>query len=285
MKFGYLFKIRNNFISIHTKQLVLGLTAFSIQIFNDRQLSIMVVAFFDWRNLKMNDKNFIEELRQKREEYGVTQTRLAVACGISREYYNRIEKGKQPLNDELREVIEKQIERFNPQEPLFLLIDYFRVRFPSTDALAIIRDVLQLKSDYMLYEDYGKYGYESKYVLGDINIMCSMQEHLGVLLELKGKGCRQMECYLLAQERSWYDFMLDCMTAGGVMKRLDLAINDRAGILDIPKLKEKYKAGECISYFRMQKDYSGTEKCGSDLPKNTGETDARIKTVQVKWEN
>ena len=166
----------------------------------------------------------------------------------------------------------KQIERFNPQEPLFLLIDYFRVRFPTTDALAIIRDVLQLKSDYMLYEDYGKYGYESKYVLGDINIMCSMQEHLGVLLELKGKGCRQMECYLLAQERSWYDFMLDCMTAGGVMKRLDLAINDRAGILDIPKLKEKYKAGECVSYFRMQKDYSGTEKCGSDLPKNTGET-------------
>ena len=50
LKFGYLFKIRSNFISIHTKQLVLGLTAFSIQIFNDRQLSIMVVAFFDWRN-------------------------------------------------------------------------------------------------------------------------------------------------------------------------------------------------------------------------------------------
>ena len=27
----------------------------------------------------MNDKNFIEELRQKREEYGVTQRKLAVA--------------------------------------------------------------------------------------------------------------------------------------------------------------------------------------------------------------
>lgn len=91
-----------------------------------------------------------------------------------------------------------------------------------------------------------------------------MQEHLGVLLELKGKGCWQMESYLLAQERSWYDFMLDCMTAGGVMKRLDLVINDRADILDIPKFKAKYKAGECISCFRMQKDYGGTEKCGSD---------------------
>ena len=207
----------------------------------------------------MNDKKFIEELRQKREEYGVTQTRIAVACGISREHYNRIEKGKLPLTEELKEILEKQIERFNPQEPLFLLVDYFRVRFPTTDTLAIIRDVLQLKADYMLYEDYGRYGYENQYVLGDIHIMCSMQEHLGILLELKGKGCRQMESYLLAQERSWYDFMLDCMTAGGKMKRLDLAINDRAGILDIPKLKAKYKAGECISYFRMQKDYSGTE--------------------------
>ena len=40
----------------------------------------------------MNDKDFIEELKRKRDEYGVTQTRLAVACGISREHYNRIEK-------------------------------------------------------------------------------------------------------------------------------------------------------------------------------------------------
>lgn len=47
----------------------------------------------------MNDKNFIEELRQKCEEYGVTQTRLAVACGISCKYYNHVEKGKQPLNN------------------------------------------------------------------------------------------------------------------------------------------------------------------------------------------
>lgn len=220
----------------------------------------------------MNDKNFIEELKQKREEYGITQTRLAVACGISREHYNRIEKGKLPLTHELKEIIEKQIERFNPQEPLFLLIDYFRVRFPTTDALAIIRDVLQLKADYMLLEDYGQYGYESQYVLGDISIMCSTNEQLGVLLELKGRGCRQMESYLLAQERSWYDFMLDCLTAGGKMKRFDLAINDKAGILDIPKLKVKYKAGECMTLFRNQKGYDGTEKCGNDIPQNTGET-------------
>ena len=30
----------------------------------------------------MNDKNFIEELRQKREEYGVTQTRLRMQLSV-----------------------------------------------------------------------------------------------------------------------------------------------------------------------------------------------------------
>jgi len=220
----------------------------------------------------MENKNFIEELKQKRENYGISQRKFASACGISREYYNRIENGKVVLTEELKETITKQIERFNPREPLFILIDYFRVRFPTTNALEIIRKVLQFNPDYMLFENYGKYGYESKYVIGDINLMCSVHEHLGVLLELKGRGCRQMESYLLAQKRSWYDFILDCLTAGGIMKRLDLAINDRAGLLDIPKLKEKYKAGECISCFRNQKGYDSTEKSGKDIPKNTGET-------------
>ena len=45
-------------------------------------------------------------------------------------------------------------------------------------------------------------------------------------MELKGRGCRQFET-LLAQKRSRYDFFEDCLKAGGVMKRLDLAINDQ----------------------------------------------------------
>jgi len=102
----------------------------------------------------MNDKNFIEELKHKRNEYGVSQRRFAVACGISRTYFNQIENGIVVPSDELKQIIQKQIERFNPQEPLFLLIDYFRVRFPTTDALAIIRDVLQLKSDGIMFKTF-----------------------------------------------------------------------------------------------------------------------------------
>lgn len=53
----------------------------------------------------MNDKNFTEELKQKREEYGVSQSRLAVACGISRTYLNLIENGKAVPSDELKETL------------------------------------------------------------------------------------------------------------------------------------------------------------------------------------
>ena len=57
----------------------------------------------------MNDKNFIEELRQKRDEYGVTQTRLAVACGISRTYFNQIENGTVVPSAELKQTIENRL--------------------------------------------------------------------------------------------------------------------------------------------------------------------------------
>lgn len=42
----------------------------------------------------MNNENFRKELKGKREQYGVSQARLAVYCGISREYLNRMENGK-----------------------------------------------------------------------------------------------------------------------------------------------------------------------------------------------
>lgn len=68
-------------------------------------------------------------------------------------------------------------------------------------------------------------------------------------VELKGKGCRQFENFLLAQHRSWYDFFINALCEGGVFKRIDLAINDMVGILDIPELTAKCRNEEytCLS--------------------------------------
>ena len=151
------------------------------------------------------------------------------------------------------------LEKFNPEAPLTMLFDYVRIRFPTLDIGHIIKDILQLNIQYMIHEDFGHYSYTEHYYIGDIFVYTSPDEEKGVLLELKGKGCRQFESYLLAQERSWYDFLMDALVDGGVMKRLDLAINDHTGMLDIPELTEKCRNEECVSVFRSFKSYASGE--------------------------
>ena len=42
----------------------------------------------------LNEEQWIKELREKRIDYGISQGRLAVVSGITREYLNKIESGK-----------------------------------------------------------------------------------------------------------------------------------------------------------------------------------------------
>ena len=207
----------------------------------------------------LNEEQWIKELREKRIDYGISQGRLAVASGITREYLNKIESGKMKPSKELLETLHKELVRFNPEAPLTMLFDYVKIRFPTLDIQHIIKDILKLNINYMLHEDYGHYSYTEHYSLGDIFIYTSADEEKGVLLELKGRGCRQFEGYLLAQQRSWYDFLMDALIDGGVMKRIDLAINDHTGILDIPELAEKCRKREYIGKSRSYKFYQSGE--------------------------
>ncbi|MBO6405173.1 MobT family relaxase, partial [Enterococcus faecalis] len=208
----------------------------------------------------------------RRNEYGVSQNKLATACGLSRPYLNQIENGGVTASTKTIRKIFDQLESFNPDLPLTLLFDYVRIRFPTTDARKIIQEILHLKFEYMLHEDYAFYSYQEQYVMGDIVVMLSHEEDKGVLLELKGRGCRQFETFLLAQKRNWYDFFEDCLKSGGVMKRLDLAINDRVGLLDIPELTKKCQKEECISLFRTFKSYRSGELLKADEKDGMGNT-------------
>ena len=215
--------------------------------------------FFRKGGIALNDTEWIQDFADRRLQYGVSQTKLAVMAGISREHLSRIESGKVAVTEEMKVKLLEALEKFNPEAPLTMLFDYVRIRFPTLDIGHIIKDILLLNIQYMIHEDFGHYSYTEHYYIGDIFVYTSPDEEKGVLLELKGKGCRQFESYLLAQERSWYDFLMDALVDGGVMKRLDLAINDMAGILDIPELTEKCNHEECISVFRSFKSYRSGE--------------------------
>ena len=100
----------------------------------------------------LNEEQWIKELREKRIAYGISQGRLAVASGITREYLNKIESGKMKPSKELLETLHKELARFNPEAPLTMLFDYVKIRFPTLDIQHIIKDILKLNINYMLHE-------------------------------------------------------------------------------------------------------------------------------------
>lgn len=220
----------------------------------------------------MKQLTWIEDLKEKRQAYGLSQNKLALSSGITRQYLSDIETGKATPTSQVKEALLESLERFNPDNPLELLFDYVRIRFPTDDVNTIIHDILRLNIDYMIHEDFGYYSYPEHYRFGDVMVLCSHDLTKGVLLELKGKGCRQYENFLLAQHRSWYDFFTDCLNVKAVFKRIDLAINDKVGILDIPELARKCKQEECISVFRSFKNYRSGELVHRDEKPDMGNT-------------
>ncbi|WP_274661721.1 MobT family relaxase [Enterococcus lactis] len=204
-------------------------------------------------------KQQIFALKERRKAYGVSQNKLATSAGISRQYLSEIETEKVIPSNDLLELLDEMLERFNPELPLEMIFDYVRIRFPTTKPDGVIENILKLKMKYMLHEDYAFYSYEEQFIFGDIVVMVSHDIEKGVLLEMKGQGCRQFEHFLLAQRRTWYDFFLDVFAVNGVYKRLDLAINDKVGLLNIPELARKCQEEECISVFRSFKSYRSGE--------------------------
>jgi len=220
----------------------------------------------------LKDDNWIQKLKEKRLVYGISQNRLAVTAGIRREYLNRIENHKVQVPEDVKVMLMKTLDKLNPDASLEMLFDYVRIRFPTLDVESVITYVLGLKLEFMVHEDYGFYSYSEHYVYGDIFILVSKDIEKGVLIELKGKGCRQFESFLLAQHRSWFDFFVAVSCFKGVFKRVDLAINDKIGILDIPELTKKCTNEECISVFRTFKSYRSGELVRRDEKQDMGNT-------------
>lgn len=199
------------------------------------------------------------DIRERRKRDGLKQKELAELVGISESYCREVENGTRNASPELLKKISYFLELYNPDKKLEILFDYVRIRFPTLDVKHIIEDVLGIRLYYTIREGHALYGYSAQYVMGDIVIMTSEDEEKGCLLELKGKGCRQFEIFLNAQGRSWYDFFKMTEEENSVLKRIDLAINDRAGWLDIPELAEKCRRKEYTTIFRSYRNYQSGE--------------------------
>ena len=80
--------------------------------------------FFRKGGIALNDTEWIQDFADRRLQYGVSQTKLAVMAGISREHLSRIESGKVAVTEEMKVKLLEALEKFNPEAPLTMLFDY-----------------------------------------------------------------------------------------------------------------------------------------------------------------
>ena len=144
--------------------------------------SEIVTFLFRLEGFSLNDSDWINDFKEKRTQYGVSQNRLAGMAGISREYVSRIESGNVALTEEFKGKFTDALEKLNPENPLEMVLDYVRIRFPTQDVRHVVEDILQLKLDVMIHEDYGFYSYAEHYVLGDLFVLTSPDNEKGTLL-------------------------------------------------------------------------------------------------------
>ena len=101
----------------------------------------------------LNDTDWINDFKEKRTQYGVSQNQLAVMAGVSREYVSRLESGKVALADEIKVKLTDALDKLNPENPLEMVLDYVRIRFPTQDVKHVVEDILKLRLDVMIHED------------------------------------------------------------------------------------------------------------------------------------
>ena len=194
----------------------------------------------------------MQGLKLLREEHDVTQEELAQHSGVSRQSIVKIEKG---LSVPSRETIQKleygldTLRVLKTECRTEVLIDYLRIHFKHKDLKWVVEKILKWPFEFLSKERNGMFGFPDKYAYGDIRIA---HDPVGkgryTMLELGGKGCRQFEHHLGTVGWDWFDFFWHCQNNSTFeIKRLDLAIDDIDGILDIPELGRKCENGELDS--------------------------------------
>lgn len=216
-------------------------------------------------------------IRERREKTGFSQRKFADILGISREHLNKIEAGEREPSEKLFDRMKYFLSFYDPTSKVDIMLDYIRVRFRTTNYEHVIEDILKIRMKYMLRDVHSFYGYDAQFYFGNIVVMTSDDKAKGCLLELKGQGCREYERILICQKRTWTQFLQEVKNEDAVIKRVDLAVNDRVGILDIPEMAEKLKRREYSSVFHQYKFYES----GTLIGEGEENADARGNTLYI----
>ncbi|EGO2598973.1 helix-turn-helix domain-containing protein [Enterococcus faecalis] len=205
-----------------------------------------------------------QEIRQLRNRLGLSQCQFAEKLHWSKSYLSMIETGK-------RAITKAAIERINQTFcvdggilPMQAKIDFLRIRFKIHSSDQVIEKVLRMNPDVFIYKNYGFNHYTETYCFSEIFVFANPENlDMGVMIELRGRGCREYELVLEEQQETWTEFFWrlyetnlfgDRLMIDTKITRIDLALDEQVSLLypnyDLFELKEKYEQGLVDTTFR-----------------------------------
>lgn len=199
-----------------------------------------------------------------RQLLGVTQQELANAMGINEKTIRRIENKEQGITDTF---INKLLVAYPDfAQSIEIQFDWVSLTFPDLTSKQVIADVLRLQEDLFLERPTSQNFYTREMAFaGEKNIYIQdfapvknpetkvVDQKFGTTLYLTGKGTRLFEKALLEQNINWRNFFEKARKYRGHLTRLDIAINDKWGLLD---MNELVKAVQEKRFWSKSKSYA-----------------------------
>ncbi|MDI6666631.1 replication initiation factor domain-containing protein [Leuconostoc falkenbergense] len=199
-----------------------------------------------------------------RQLLGVTQQELANAMSINEKTIRRIESKEQGITDTFVDKLLVAYPDF--AESIEVQFDWVSLTFPDLTSKQVIADVLRLQDNLFLERPTSQNFYTREMAFaGEKNIYIqdfapvkkpetqAVDQKFGTTLYLTGKGTRLFEKALLEQNMNWRDFFEKARLYRGYLTRLDIAINDKWGLLN---MNDFVKAVQEKRFWSKSKSYA-----------------------------
>lgn len=184
-----------------------------------------------------------------RELLGFNQLTFSKKMGVSNTLLSLIESDNKPITDDF---VEKMYTTFpDLKNALDLQFDWVTITFSDMTGEQVINDVMRLKSELFLERSTTQNFYTREFAFaGEKNIYVQDFEptkdvdtnqdvqKIGATMYLTGQGTRLFEKALLEQGLTWKKFFVHAKRFKGTFSRLDIAINDNWGLLDMDEIIE-----------------------------------------------
>ncbi|CUW20132.1 replication initiation factor domain-containing protein [Leuconostoc gasicomitatum] len=194
----------------------------------------------------------------------VSQLELASVMGVSERTVWGVENDAQKISNKF---IDKLLAVYpDLAESIEIQFDWVSLTFPDLTSKQVINDVLSIQPDLFLERPTSQNFYTREMAFaGEKNIYIQdfapiknpetqvVEQKFGTTLYLTGKGTRLFEKALLEQNMTWHDFFAKARQYRGHLTRLDIAINDKWGLLNMNDL---VKAVQEKRFWSRSKSYA-----------------------------